>query len=358
MTRIYTSIITAAAILLMFSSSVLAYRQIIDLGTLGSFNSEAYSINENNQIVGWAHKPYGASFVRRACLFDSTGNGDNIDLDGDAAYSINENGRIVGVSDDYACLFNSPGNINLGTLGGNRSSAYAINDAGRIVGDAELIPGGDSHACLFRLGANIDLGTLGGCASSALSINNSGQIAGWALDNSSFFRACLFDDTGGNNNIDLGTLGGLLSEAHFINDAAQIVGRADTASGYYHACLFDQAGNIDLGTLGGLFSTALGINDEGQIVGSAENSDQSYRACLFDPTGLGRNIDLNLLIDPSCGWQLNEARAINNNGYIVGWGMNPDWEAHAFLLVPEPATLLLFTLALPLGRGFALRKKL
>jgi len=62
------------------------------------------------------------------------------------------------------------------------------------------------------------------------------------------------------------------------------------------------------------------------------------RATMFDPTGAGNNIDLNTLIDPASGWTLLEARDINNSGWIVGHGFNPQGEYHAFLLVPEPTT--------------------
>jgi hypothetical protein len=92
---------------------------------------------------------------------------------------------------------------------------------------------------------------------------------------------------------------------------------------------------------------ARSINDSGQIVG-----DYAYHAYLFDPTGQGNNIDLNTLIDPSSGWTLMEAYCINNNGWIVGNGINPYGVAHAYLLTPEPATIVL----LGLGSLFVRRR--
>ncbi|MDP2932798.1 MAG: DUF3466 family protein, partial [bacterium] len=190
--------------------------------------------------------------------------------------------------------------------------------------------------------------------SGTCSINNNGQIVGGAPNSFGYTRACLYDSTGGGNNTDLGTLGGLSwSVAFSINDNGQIVGSAQNGFGYQHACLFDPTGNganIDLGTLGGN-SYAQSINDNGQIVGWADNS--GMRACLFDPTGLSNNIDLNTLINPASGWILTQASEINNNGWIVGQGINPDGQTHAFLLViPEPATIILLTLG-----GLVLRRK-
>lgn len=76
----------------------------VDLGTLpGGDHSNAYSINNNGQIVGYA---YTSSDEKHAAMFDSTGGGDNIDLNElidpalgwtlTEARCINDNGWIVG----------------------------------------------------------------------------------------------------------------------------------------------------------------------------------------------------------------------------------------------------------------------
>jgi probable HAF family extracellular repeat protein len=353
MKRITRTVLFGAIALLIHGSSAQAYRPVIDLGTLAGHNcSVAYSINDNGQIVGYSGDP-GSTGEPRACLFDPTGGGANINLGGlggdywgEARY-INNNGQVVGYADNSSgasgygrpCLFDPTGggaNTDLGTFGGSVGQARCINNSGQIVGW-----GCDSsnylHACLFDPtggGANTDL--LGRFASS---INDSGQIVGDSL------RACLFDPSGGGANINLGTLGRFYSEALSINNSGQIVGCAENSAGKQHACLFDPTGggnNIDLEP-GGVYSPsfAFSINDSGQIVGFLGPSAQVGRACLFDPTGQGNNIDLNTLIDPSSGWTLTGAYSINNNGWIVGYGTNPDGYGHAFLLTPEPTTLLL-----------------
>lgn len=355
------SILNAALILLVLSNSTFAYRQVIYLGAVGgNYGGCGSFINDNGEIVGMGQNSSGKY---RGVLFDPTGGGANIDLKtlgGDTgwAYSINNNGQIVGQAQNtlvhgsaysYACRFDPTGNganKNLGTVGGTGySSAYSINNQGQIVGYAPNIYN-FSHATLFNSGGNIDLGSLGGAnsASYAWSINDLGQIVGYSNENGD--RATLFDPTGGGANIKLSDAS---SRAYSINDLGQIVGRSyGFGPPSFHACLFDPTGmkaNIDLAPNGGS-SEAFSINDLGQIVGYIND-----RAYLFDSTGQDNNIDLNTLIDPASGWVLTQAKCINSDGWIVGQGIY-DGGYCAFLLVPEPATLLLFALG-----GLALRRK-
>ena len=325
--------------------------EIIDLGKLIDDADGAFSINNNGQIVG----SFGGV---NACLFDSTGNGNNVYLgtlggNKSKAYSISDNGLIAGSAYlqsgfPHACLFDSTGNggnIDIGTLGTDSSYACSVNNDGQVVGCAYY--GGRTRAFFYENGSIRNLGSLGVNDSSiAFSINNDGQIVGKALTESRQGHACLFDPISSSNNIDLGTLrqnGGGHSTAYSNNSIGQIVGRADTDLGGWHACLFDSTGNgnnIDLGALGGTVSRATSINDIGQIVGESNLSDWSWRACLFDPTGSGNNIDLNTLIDPTSGWTLKYTYDINSSGQIVGSG-SIGGETHAYLLIPVPEPISL-----------------
>ena len=49
----------------------------------------------------------------------------------------------------------------LGTLGGNSTTAYAVNASGKVVGYATTLDG-DTHAFLWENGVMQDLGTFGG----------------------------------------------------------------------------------------------------------------------------------------------------------------------------------------------------
>ncbi|MHC4131974.1 MAG: GLUG motif-containing protein [Planctomycetota bacterium] len=347
---------------LLTTSFVLAnnYYTVIDLGPLDNYSpmGEPKSINDNGQIVGYFKTGCRAGGCLEASIFNIYK--DNIylgSLDGSPgaeAFSNNESSQIVGWAYTNACLFDSTGNgnnVDLGTLGGDFSAAVSINDKGQIVGGSDS--DSETHACLFDptgAGNNIDLGTLGGEYSTAYSINNNGQIvgtAGYDPNNRWNQHACLFDPTGNGSNIDLGSWDGESSGAMCINDLGQIVGWYGKDGYRGRACLFDSTGagnNVDLGILGGDYSAALSINDKGQIVGWAENDsgipESVGFACLFDSTGEGNNINLNTLIDPASGWVLYKATAINNHGWIVGHGGNKDPDvSSAFLLIPEDSGL-------------------
>jgi len=56
--------------------------------------------------------------------------------------------------------------------------------------------------------------------------------------------------------------------------------------------------------------------------------------------------DLNNYIPEDSGWILTGAQGINDEGYIVGYGISPNGEYHGFLLtpIPEPCTLSLILL--------------
>ena len=333
-------------------------RGLTDLGTLGGPESEAYSINNKGQIVGVAasSESHSGAWVQPV-LFDPTGEGNNIDLlpkwDEGHASAINSLGQIVGfvgdswygywVYETWATLFDPTGygdNIEFKAPNDWGNAALSINNAGQIVGITYLtwvgipMPLVTEYATLFDptgSGHHVNLGGLGGGQSEAYSINNKGQIVGMAELASGGYRATLFDSTGGGNNINLG--GGNESYAYSINDFGQIVGYAGP-----RATLFDPTGggnNIDLGALPGAdMSGAWSINNAGQIVGCGRDALGRDCAVLFDPTGGGNNINLNDVIPPTPSWRLLWATCINDSGWIVGYGKNPDGQSRAFLLTP------------------------
>jgi probable HAF family extracellular repeat protein len=161
--------------------------------------------------------------------------------------------------------------INLGTLGGNFSSASGIGDHGRVVGESTTRSGAE-HAFLWSHGKMRDLGTLGGKFSEAAAINDHGQIVGASETRSGALHAFLWYR---GNMRDLGTLGGGHSFASSINDHGKVVGastvRCASRPCPSHAFIWSHGRMHDLGTLpGGSNSDATAINSHGAVIGYAE----------------------------------------------------------------------------------------
>jgi uncharacterized membrane protein len=352
---------------------------VIDLGTLeGHVDSYAFSVNNVGQAAGFSG--------RRAVLFDITGSGNVLPLGSSLltgqysqANSINDAGIAVGYVAfagsglrSHATLFQTPGNLDWIYLGAlpayPYSEARCINDAGQVVGYSryESVLNPASRATLFDPtghGQNVDLGN-----GAAHCINGIGQIVGWSSPSAGGGQATLFDPTGGKQNVYLGNLGGQNSIAYSINDAALIVGQAENDLLQPRATVFDPSGNgnnLDLGIIPGyVASVAYAVNNRGEIVGNALQGLWHGGVCiyttlgppiLFDPTGGGANAPLNELISPDSGWRLQSATGINDSGWIVGVGRNPDGESHGYVLkpIPEPVTILLLAIG-----ALCLRKRI
>src|SRR5947209_5834169 len=91
--------------------NAVAIYNVIDLGTLGGSNSQAFAINTAGQIVGYAYITTGDAVSHAASWANS----------GSSA-------------------------VDLGTLGGHFSHAKGINDSGQIVGDANITGDTAQHA--------------------------------------------------------------------------------------------------------------------------------------------------------------------------------------------------------------------
>lgn len=315
--------------------------RIAELAAFGS-TSVAEDINDAGVVVGYAEVEL---FVNHAIRW-SNGSFQDLGTFGGSrsfAYGIDEGGSIVGAAelagDEAIHAFRLTGGVmtDLGVLSGNNSLAQAINGSGQIVGLTTNPSSNNQHAFLWSAGVMTDLGTLGGSYSRAHDINDAGVVVG----ESSGSRAFRWAD---GVMQDLGTLGGGSAQALAINNHGQIVG------GSGRAFLWQNGVMTNLGALpGDPISIAFDINEVGQIVGiSAPQSSGLPHGALWQD---GEIFELSTLLDAGgAGWIPYFANAVNNHGWIVGVGINPAGQTRAFLMtpVPEPASVLLAALALPM----------
>ena len=293
------------------------------------------------------------------------------------ARGINDSGQIVGGSDNasgqfHAYVYAGGSMSDLGTLGGDRSEAFAINNHGTIVGDAQNgdpATEGFGQAFGYAGGAMKALGTLpGGLGSNAYAVNNNGTIGGSSFEGPFTapeypFHAVTFSD-GTAHSIGASDLGD--SRIYGMNDGDLAVGGIPMAANIheFHAFLYDHGTITDLGVLDAFQddSIAWDINNLRQIVGtsavSIDPEHYGYHGFLWTGAGL---VDLNTLIDPSSGWVITSANAINDAQQIAATacygGVTGDCRAVRLDLisaVPEPDGWAM--LALGLGLAGALRR--
>ena len=308
---------------------------ITDLGTFsGGTYSIAYGINNSGQVVG---DSVNSNSTSRAFLYSDGTITDLGSLPDDSAvlaYGINNSAQVVGRSTnlqgrDSAFLYSNGTMQNLGTLGGNSTTATSINNSGQMVGYS-LIDDSRTRAFLYSGGTLQNLGALGG-DSFAFGINDSGQVVGYSDIGGGSFNPRAFLYSGGTMQ-NLGTLGEE-SVATGINNFGQVVGYSNIGGDNYRAFLYSGGTMQNLGTLGGN-SFGSGINNFGQLVGYSDVNN-NRRAFIFNS---GTMTDLNTLIPTGSGWSLNDARAINDSGQIVGQGTIAG-QYRAFLLTPNPASI-------------------
>jgi len=382
----YGKLISAMALLVALAIPVsLAAQQnkpkhqhykLVDLGTLGGPASFVgiIAINSHGMAVGGAttsvsQPPHSNPFPCGPTTYVSHGFECHkhvvsdlhalppVDDDCSNTSGINTSGEISGNSENgvidpltgfievRAVLWKNGKIRDLGTLGGNHSSADTINNRGEVAGFAlNNVPdpyslfdlgilgsanGTQTRAYLRQDGKEMrDLGTLGGPDAAAQFINDRGQVAGYSYTNgtpnSYNGQNCLrnvptqdpFFWEKGKGMTDLGTLGGTCGGPSALNKLGQVGGTSNLKGNiFYHAFFWEKGKKMqDLGTFGGNYGWAYGINDAGEVVGGATlKGDQVNHAFLWKK-GMKKVRDLGILKGDQC----DQATSINSKRQVVG----------------------------------------
>ena len=200
----------------------------------------------------------------------------------------------------------------LGTLGGNYSTAHAISGKRAVVVGNANNASNQGRAFRWTSAGMVDLGTLGGDYSYAWGVSANGAVVGESKLANGQTRAFRWTSAG---MVDLGTLGGNYSYARAVSaDGSVVVGRAYDAIGLDHAFRWTSAGMVDLGTLGGPWSGAEAVSADGAVVvGYARDADNQLRAFRWTSAGM---VNLGTL-GGNFSYNFSYARAVSANGAVV-----------------------------------------
>ncbi|MEA2562938.1 MAG: hypothetical protein QOH06_4442 [Acidobacteriota bacterium] len=324
---------------------------VTDLGSLGTYETFAFAVNDSSRVAGYSYVPLvpGPGFTRHAFLWQK-GQMQDLGLLPGGTYSwgtdINEVGQVSGFADDVniygrPTVYRNGAMEDLGlttTLGGE---SRGINNLTEIAGYFVTNTYG-THATYWSDATSfVDLTTAtAGTAGVAEDLNDHTQLVGWShgAPCGAFIypRGALWEDPGtGWTVTDLAPVSGhCMSHAWDINDAGLVVGESGAFSGVAVKWQKSALGVwqvATLGSLGGTASLADAVNNRSQIVGQAQIAGGANHAFLWQ---CGSMIDLNSRIPASSGWVLTAATGINDLGQIVGYGKLNGGNYRGFLLKP------------------------
>jgi probable HAF family extracellular repeat protein len=335
----------------LYQVTNLGNNQIVGLTAAGQVVESYYSGTPPYQTQNLLYSSYGPSAGQQTVLPY-------------AVMSVSANGTVSGFTGSYNSIQPVIANVNtpnasptpiqtnfpgLATIVGTNYTTMGVNDFGQTVGSAGTLPPGyvpgvdfspNYHAFISNGSSITDLGALGQQMSTATAINNAGQVVGYVGSGDLNVVTHAFIYAAGKM-VDIGGLPGYsFSTASAINSSGQVAGYSMNANGSSAAFLYSNGQMINLGTLSGdTSSSAMAINSKGAIVGSSDhlgpltNSSNALNnnAWLYQ-NGILTN--LNSLISPTLGIHLMDARAINDAGQIVSYGVDSYGDPRVYLLTP------------------------
>lgn len=319
----------ALGILLLLAGAAQAARDttwtLVELPTLGSGGGTARALNNRGDIAG--DSAAAATGTAHAVQWRD---GVAIDLgqgfSGESfIFAMSDKGTMVGIADLLPRVWKE-GTVTTLPFAGTPED---INRGEAIVGNfwtGGAMGSGANRAFHYQDGVFTDLGTLGGTFSSANGLNDKGVVVGFsALRSSSNSHAFAWED---GVMRDLGTLGGPQSFAADVNNHGVIVGNADDANGSFFMVTWDPHGGIRALLESGVPSA---INDRGAIVGTQVRAGFSF---LYEDGELTVLEQIPAVRD--AGWTVFFPAAINDRGWIAGFGFKPDaFQPTPLVLIPK-----------------------
>ncbi|WP_211235133.1 PEP-CTERM sorting domain-containing protein [Azohydromonas australica] len=275
------------------------------LGAEAFTESQAYGINDRNQIVGSYRLPdtgdrvpylYQGGHYRNLRVEDTKGD--------DFATDVNASGQAVGRANGRAFLFDGVRSRYIDVPGAVSSQALALNDHGSVVGSATFnAPGGDYEDRAFVYdGREVRLlsSPPNSQPAQVVTINNPGQMATIAYnpdDNAT--RSFIYEADG---------------------QVTQI------------ASLATPPGEREVTTVTGLNNRGWAV---GRSVGSNCTESTCFEAFLWRD---GKTVSLNDLLVPwqAKRWHLSDAVAINDRGQITGRASFDFLAFDTYVLTPVP----------------------
>ncbi|MEE9129853.1 MAG: hypothetical protein V3T84_07515 [Phycisphaerales bacterium] len=224
----------------------------------------------------------------------------------------------------------------LGTLrGGTRSEALTVNTVGQIAGYWGNHVIGPWQTFMWEDGVMNDLGpSIGGANNRGLDINDNGAITGW-MGIVPHIKSNAFVWDQGKVTVLPFIPGGFSSAGDAINSRGDVAGLGwmfdkDANEDVRRAFAWIDDQMILLGTLPGYpESSAKGINDDRTVVGHAFTNIS--RAFVWKDEVM---TDLNDLVSPELGLDIQVANAINSTGQIIAVGADSKSDVVSFLLTP------------------------